>query len=132
MPDGRHAINGIIFTLSVIEIVANHDPTLVGNRDVHMECSRCGARWSKCVTRAMLRRIYDRIPSRSSALTLYSRVGEVRQAVNSWADGHICMPPGYVSVPADILSRVNKNASKAEQYDALATVMAELAIQEGI
>lgn len=131
MPDGRHVIDGISFSLSVITVVTSYAPSLVGNRDVHMTCSRCGVRWSMVVTGAELRKIYERIPPRSSAMTLYGRVPQVRKAVNAWAAGHIYMPRGFVSIPMDILSRVNPKSSKAEQYDTLATVIAELAIKEG-
>lgn len=129
--DGRFVIDGIVYTLSVIEVIQSHDPENVGNRDVSMACTRCDARWSMRVTRAELTSFYDRVPPRSSPMTILHRAPQVKRAVSEWSAGHMCMPRGYVSIPSNVLQRLDRGATKAEQYETLATVLSELAIAEG-
>lgn len=128
--NGRIAIDGLVCSISVVEVIRSDDPDTIGNRDVSITCTRCGARWSQRVTRADLEKIYERIPSRSSAMTLIGRAPQVKQAVHDLSAGHICMPRGYVSIPSNVLERIDRNASRAEQYETLATMLAELAIAE--
>jgi len=79
-----------------------------------------------------LRRIYERIPPRSSPLRLIHGSAVVKQHVIAWTSGHVCMPPGFASIPNEVLSSVDRDATRIEQLDALASAIAQLAIDEGM
>lgn len=93
----------------------------------HARCERCEASWSCDIERAILRQIYKVIPTSPSPSVLIEKLDGPRRLVDHIADTHMCMPLGYVPIPPAILARVDSSATAAEQLDALATELADLA-----